>query len=183
MAGVALGFLGLPALIKSPTARPVPTETVYVTVTPSTPAASAPGPGPGASPAPGSSPSGSSTTPPQPPGATTTLTLPRDYGFRLREAAPVIERRSDALDFYRDSRTVWADNGGRIVALEPQEPGTLDTCRAVTRFVEQIPIDSLQTGTRFCFETGKGVLALVEVPKDGSEGGFVVLKVSLLGSR
>ncbi|MFE4265468.1 hypothetical protein [Streptomyces sp. NPDC056883] len=154
---------------------------MYVTVTPTAPAASAPGPG--ASPAPGSSPSGSSTPPPQAPGGATTLTLPRDYGFRLREAAPTVERRSDALDFYRDSSTVWADNGGRIVALEPQEPGTLDTCRAITRFIVKVPIASLQTGTRFCFETGKGALALVEVPKDGSEGGFVVLKVTLLGAR
>ncbi|MCP3755128.1 hypothetical protein [Streptomyces sp. TBY4] len=175
VAGVALGFLGLPALIKSPTARPVPTETVYVTVTPSAPAA--PGPGPSAS-GPGAS------TPPPPPGATTTLTLPKAYGFRLREAVPVVERVSKALDFYRDSsNSVWADNGGRIVALEPREPGTLDTCRAVTRFVEKIPIESLQTGARFCFETGKGALALVEVPKDGDAGGFVVLNVTLLGTR
>ncbi|MFE4633026.1 hypothetical protein ACFRJ1_06560 [Streptomyces sp. NPDC056773] len=173
MAGVALGFLGLPALIKSPTARPVPTETVYVTVTPTAPAASGPGPS-----APGP---GASTSPP--PDGVTTLTLPRDYGFRLRETAPVIERRSGALDFFRDSSTVWTANGARIVALEPQEPGTLDTCRTVTRFVEKVRIEALQTGTRFCFETGKGALALVEVPKDGDAATFVVLNVTLLGAR
>ncbi|MDD9377604.1 hypothetical protein M8Z33_13235 [Streptomyces sp. ZAF1911] len=78
---------------------------------------------------------------------------------------------------------MWADNGGRIVALEPQEPGTPATCRAVTRFVEKVRIESLQTGTRFCFETGKGAFALVEVPKDGDAAGFVVLDVTLLGSR
>lgn len=182
VAGVALGFLGLPALVKSPTARPAPTATVYVTVTPTPPAASTPGPpaaGPGAIP----SPNPSATVPSQPASGGTTLALAEGYGFRLRGAAPAVERYSGALDFYRNYAGVHVENNARIVALTAQETGTLETCKSVTRFVRSLDIDSLEAGMRFCFESGKGSLALVELPKNGDRTDSLELRITFLGTR
>ncbi|WP_426362589.1 hypothetical protein [Streptomyces sp. E-08] len=175
VAGVALGFLGLPALVKSPTARP---NTVYVTVTPTpTPTVAATTPTPVTSsslPAPSSSP---------PAVNGTAITLSTDYGFRLRGPAPTVERYVRTLDFYRDYDELWAISGSRIVALKPEEPGTLATCKSVTRFVGMIDIATLEAGNRFCFESGKGGLALVEAPQNGDPDDFLELTIQFLGTR
>ncbi|MFB7341566.1 hypothetical protein ACFCZ6_16050 [Streptomyces hydrogenans] len=178
VAGVALGFLGLPALVKSPTAR---TETVYVTVTPSpTPRVTQTSASPSASitPSPSTTPSSGLAD------GGTTITLSPDYGFRLRGPAPAVERYdAETLDFYRDYDGIWAINGSRIVALKPEEPGTLAMCRSVTRFIGGFELVGLEAGTRFCFESGKGVLALVEAPKNGNPDDFLDLKIQFLGNR
>ncbi|WP_318210399.1 hypothetical protein [Streptomyces sp. SJL17-1] len=180
---MALGFLGLPALVKSPTAR---TETVYVTVTPTptpTPTVAATTPSSSTSPSTSGapSPSAASSSPPAVDG--TTITLSQDYGFRLRGPAPAVERYVETLDFYRDYDELWAINGSRIVALKPEEPGTLATCKSVTRFIGGIDLETLEAGSRFCFESGKGGLALVEAPKNGDPDDFLDLTIQFLGNR
>ncbi|MFF5505606.1 hypothetical protein [Streptomyces roseolus] len=183
---MALGFLGLPALVKSPTAR---TETVYVTVTPSpppttTPTAAPAVPSTAASPGTGGAPSPSAAPSSHPAVDGTLITLSQDYGFRLRGPAPAVERYdADTLDFYRDFDEFWAINGSRIVALKPEEPGTLATYRSVTRFIGGIDLETLEAGSRFCFESGKGGLALVEFPKDGDPYDFLELTIQFLGNR
>ncbi|MFF6888684.1 hypothetical protein ACFY9F_36540 [Streptomyces sp. NPDC012421] len=113
------------------------------------------------------------------------LTFPHseDYGFRLRGPNPTLERNSNELDFYRNYSEVWATNGARIVVLKPEEPGTLATCKSVTRFVTHLLISSMEAGMRFCFESGKGALALVETPKNGDKDDFLDLMIQFLGNR
>ncbi|MEU3605677.1 hypothetical protein AB0E83_09505 [Streptomyces sp. NPDC035033] len=186
VAGVALGFLGLPALVKSPTAR---TETVYVTVTPTptpTPTVAATTPSSSASPSTSSTPSPPATTPPPAAGGGVTITLPEYYGFRLRGNVPVPlveDWEEEGLDFARGREVFEARGNSRIVVLKPEEPGTLATCRSVTRFVENIDLISMEAGMRFCFESGKGGLALVETPKNGDPDDFLELTIQFLGNR
>ncbi|WP_329619337.1 hypothetical protein OG357_01455 [Streptomyces sp. NBC_01255] len=113
------------------------------------------------------------------------LTFPpgEDYGFRLRGPDPTLERYSKALDFYREHDDVLADNNSRIIALKPEEPGTLATCKSVTRFITALIVDELEAGMRFCFESGKGAIALVESPNNGVLSDFLELKVQYLGQR
>ncbi|MER5966680.1 hypothetical protein [Streptomyces sp. NPDC002057] len=106
-----------------------------------------------------------------------------DYGFRLRGPNPTLERSSPVLDFYRESDDVIAQNDSRIVALKPEEPGTLATCKSVTRFITALNVDELEAGMRFCFESGKGAIALVEVPRNGERSDFLDLAVQYLGKR
>lgn len=180
VAGVALGFLGLPALIKSPTAR---TETVYVTVTPTTaPALAVPTPSSAVSPGTSGAPSTSS-SPTAFNGSVLTFPPGEDYGFRLRGPNPTLERYSKGLDFYRQHDDINAMNDSRIIALKPEEPGTLTTCTSVTRFVTVLVVEELEAGMRFCFESGKGAIALVEVPENGELSDFLDLTVQYLGNR
>ncbi|MFZ3492355.1 hypothetical protein ACODT5_03785 [Streptomyces sp. 5.8] len=46
-----------------------------------------------------------------------------------------------------------------------------------------LKIASLEAGMRFCFESGKGFLTLVEVGKDGDPEEFLDLKITFLGAR
>ncbi len=113
------------------------------------------------------------------------LTFPpgEDYGFRLRGPNPTLERYSNRLDFYRQHDDVNAANDSRIIALKPGEPGTLATCKSVTRFISTLVVEELEAGMRFCFESGKGAIALVEVPKNGELSDFLDLTVQYLGNR
>ncbi|MEV6199029.1 hypothetical protein AB0M64_03535 [Streptomyces sp. NPDC051771] len=87
------------------------------------------------------------------------------------------------MDFYRRHDDINAMNDSRIIALKPEEPGTLATCTSVTRFVTALVVEELEAGMRFCFESGKGAIALVEVPKNGELSDFLALTVQHLGNR
>ncbi|MFE7587101.1 hypothetical protein ACFU5Y_36725 [Streptomyces gardneri] len=156
---------------------------MYVTVTPT------PSPTPTVEPTTPSSSASPSSSPPATSSPTpfngTLLTFPssEDYGFRLRGPDPTLERYSNTLDFYREHDDVLAINDSRIIALKPEEPGTLATCRSVTRFVTALNVDELEAGMRFCFESGTGAIALVESPKNAALSDFLELTVQYLGKR
>ncbi|MFJ6432618.1 serine/threonine-protein kinase [Streptomyces sp. NPDC091416] len=51
--------------------------------------------------------------------------------------------------------------GGKLVLLDPGQQGSLDICRAETRFADDIGLEKLTKGRQVCVITGTGHLALV----------------------
>uniref|UniRef100_A0AAU2JXX4 Serine/threonine protein kinase n=1 Tax=Streptomyces sp. NBC_00049 TaxID=2903617 RepID=A0AAU2JXX4_9ACTN len=67
------------------------------------------------------------------------------------------------LFFYRD--TLFGDEkfgttNGKLVVLNNSEKGSLETCRAVTRFTEKIGLDQLTDGSQVCVLSQAGHIAL-----------------------
>ncbi|MFD6231385.1 protein kinase [Streptomyces sp. NPDC060232] len=59
--------------------------------------------------------------------------------------------------------------GGSMVLLDPGQEGSLATCRAETRFTENVYVNKLGPGRQICVTTGTGHLALVTVRGMSSE--------------
>ncbi|MFD9366968.1 serine/threonine-protein kinase [Streptomyces sp. NPDC060020] len=67
------------------------------------------------------------------------------------------------LFFYRD--TLFGDEkfgttNGKLVLLNNSEKGSLETCRAVTRFTEKVGLDQLTDGSQVCVLSKAGHIAL-----------------------
>ncbi|MFE7093732.1 serine/threonine-protein kinase [Streptomyces erythrochromogenes] len=67
------------------------------------------------------------------------------------------------LFFYRD--TLFGDEkfgstNGKLVVLNNSEKGSLETCRAVTRFTEKIGLDQLSDGSQVCVLSKAGHIAV-----------------------
>ncbi|MFJ7959917.1 serine/threonine-protein kinase [Streptomyces sp. NPDC096319] len=54
-------------------------------------------------------------------------------------------------------------SGGNLVLLDPGQEGTLEACRAETRFTQNIYVNKLSKGRQVCVTTGTGHLGLVTV--------------------
>ncbi|MEU2235115.1 serine/threonine-protein kinase [Streptomyces vietnamensis] len=54
-------------------------------------------------------------------------------------------------------------SGGNLVLLDPGQEGSLEACRAETRFTETIQVSKLSPGRQVCVTTGTGHLGLVTV--------------------
>ncbi len=59
--------------------------------------------------------------------------------------------------------------GGKLVLLDPSQQGSLETCRADTRFTENIATEKLSKGRQVCVFTGTGHIGLVTVQGFSSE--------------
>ncbi|RKN40365.1 serine/threonine-protein kinase [Streptomyces hoynatensis] len=71
-----------------------------------------------------------------------------DFGFN-----------SDLFDGYQ----LATSGDSTLVLLRPDEEGTLDTCRSVTRYTSVIDQESAPAGSRICLRTQAGDVALVTV--------------------
>lgn len=60
---------------------------------------------------------------------------------------------------YLDAETT----GGSLVLLDPGQEGSLETCRAETRFTESVYLEKISTGRQLCVTTGTGHLGLVTI--------------------
>ncbi|MGW4164134.1 protein kinase domain-containing protein [Streptomyces sp. NPDC004788] len=60
--------------------------------------------------------------------------------------------------------------GGNLVLLDPGQQGSLATCRAETRFTEEVYVNKLSPGRQLCVTTGTGHLGLVTVKAFSPEG-------------
>ncbi|MFJ9825079.1 protein kinase [Streptomyces sp. NPDC101160] len=60
--------------------------------------------------------------------------------------------------------------GGNLVLLDPGQEGSLATCRAETRFTEEVYVNKLSPGRQLCVTTGTGHLGLVTVKAFSPEG-------------
>ncbi|MYQ39764.1 Serine/threonine protein kinase [Streptomyces sp. LamerLS-316] len=58
---------------------------------------------------------------------------------------------------------------GKLVLLDPSQQGSLETCRADTRFTENIGTEKLSKGRQVCVFTGTGHIGLVTVQGFSSE--------------
>ncbi|MFE9726679.1 serine/threonine-protein kinase [Streptomyces sp. NPDC005794] len=52
---------------------------------------------------------------------------------------------------------------GKLVLLDPSQEGSLEACRADTRFTENVPTEKLSKGRQVCVITGTGHMGLVTV--------------------
>ncbi|MEU2248900.1 protein kinase [Streptomyces sp. NPDC019224] len=50
---------------------------------------------------------------------------------------------------------------GRLTLLDPGQQGSLDVCRAETRYADNIPVEDLSKGRQICVTSGAGHLALL----------------------
>ncbi|CAM5365856.1 serine/threonine-protein kinase [Streptomyces avidinii] len=89
------------------------------------------------------------------------------------------------LFYYRD--TLFGDEkfgtaNGKIVLLNNSEKGSLETCRAVTRFTEKIGLDQLTDGSQVCVlsKAGHITLATFRGRSGGkNETGFITLDLTV----
>ncbi|MFI1976252.1 hypothetical protein [Streptomyces wedmorensis] len=176
VAGLLLGFLGLPVFVHSPTAAPKTAPTVVTTTPaaePTTAEVSAPpttttvAPPPSTTPTPTGNPSDVYKI--------HTVDLTEDYGFALDKLRPV--SRDDQKEIYWYSSWLNTDTA-QFVALDRKEPGSYETCSTVTRFTDRFSVWS-NVGDRFCIIAPTGLIALAELTGGGRDAGFVRLKLTI----
>ncbi len=67
------------------------------------------------------------------------------------------------LFYYRDTlfgEEKFGTTNGKLVVLNNSEKGSLETCRAVTRFTEKVGLDQLTDGTQVCVLSKAGHIAV-----------------------
>ncbi|MFE4616931.1 protein kinase [Streptomyces sp. NPDC056747] len=73
-------------------------------------------------------------------------------------------------------------SGGNLVLLDPGQVGSLDVCRAETRFTQNVYVNKLSQGRQLCVTTGTGHMGLVTVkgisPED-SPSTYMTLDVTV----
>ncbi|MFI8966022.1 serine/threonine-protein kinase [Streptomyces sp. NPDC053493] len=73
-------------------------------------------------------------------------------------------------------------SGGNLVLLDPGQQGSLETCRAETRFTKEVYVNKLSRGRQVCVTTGSGHLGLVTVQgfsPEGSPSTYMTLDVTV----
>ncbi|MFI9050955.1 protein kinase [Streptomyces sp. NPDC053427] len=85
---------------------------------------------------------------------------------------PKAEGGSD-VDFQYDDNEYSDDSvsteTGKLVLLNPGQEGTLDTCRAETRFTTSIVSKQLSKGSQICLTTNYGTIALITYKRSAPE--------------
>ncbi|MFZ3472552.1 serine/threonine-protein kinase [Streptomyces sp. 4.24] len=87
------------------------------------------------------------------------------------------------LFYFRD--TLFGDekfgtSNGKLVLLNNSEKGSLETCRAVTRFTEKIGLDQLTDGSQVCVLSDAGHIALATYRgRSGAKESSLYIKVDL----
>ncbi|WP_306328188.1 hypothetical protein [Streptomyces venezuelae] len=173
VAGLLLGFLGLPVFLHSPTAAPKAAPTAASAPPVETTTASAPPPT--------TTPPETSRATPAPTGKasdvykTATVELTEEYGFALDNLRPVsyVNQR----EIYWSSSWLETDTA-QFVVLGRQEPGSYETCSTVTRFTNRVSILS-NVGDRFCVLAPNGLIALAEITGGGRDYGFFRLQLTI----
>ncbi|MFC9705610.1 protein kinase [Streptomyces sp. NPDC056943] len=73
-------------------------------------------------------------------------------------------------------------SGGNLVLLDPGQVGSLDVCRAETRFTQNVYVNKLSQGRQLCVTTGTGHMGLVTIkgisPED-SPSTYLTLDVTV----
>ncbi|MFB6875421.1 hypothetical protein [Streptomyces sp. NPDC056323] len=113
------------------------------------------------------------------------IDLPADYHLTLGDDDVRPQKGEDGgyeLSYdtgrYRDSETT----GGTLVLLDPGQVGSLDVCRAETRFTETIDLSTLSKGRQICVTTGTGHMGLVTVqglPSEDSPSEYMTLDLTV----
>ncbi|MER6028017.1 protein kinase [Streptomyces sp. NPDC001851] len=120
------------------------------------------------------------------------INIPLNYYVRFADSPPkpissdVGPRYEDSGDFYYDNYTSngkgVGSTGKKVVLLNNAEKGSLKTCRAETRYAEDVALDQLAPGTQLCVHTSSGHIALVTfkgtAPK-GDPSDYVSVDITL----
>ncbi|WP_026058261.1 hypothetical protein [Streptomyces sp. SS] len=173
VAGLLLGFLGLPVFVHSPTAAPKTAPTVATTTPAAEPTTASAPPTTTAAPSPSTTPT--PTGKPSDVYKIQTVELTEDYGFALDKLRPV--SRDDQTEIYWYSSWLNTDTA-QFVVLDRKEPSSYETCSTVTRFTNRFSVWS-NVGDRFCVIAPTGLIALAELTGGGRDAGFVQLKLTI----
>ncbi|PZT71958.1 MULTISPECIES: serine/threonine-protein kinase [unclassified Streptomyces] len=112
------------------------------------------------------------------------INLTRGYHLTFGDAEV---RPQDGVDgeyeLAYDSGYLEAESdGGKLTLLDPGQEGSLDVCRAETRFASSISIEKLSKGRQVCVTTGTGHMGLVtfqaKSPED-SPSDYITLDVTV----
>ncbi|MGW6686014.1 serine/threonine protein kinase [Streptomyces sp. NPDC054961] len=120
------------------------------------------------------------------------IDVPQNHELKLADNPPrPAEEPSGAgvmyghadLYYYRD--TLFGDEkvgsaNGKLVLLKDSEKGSLETCRAVTRFTEKIGLDQLTDGSQICVLSKAGHISVATYRgKSGSKESSTYIKLDL----
>ncbi|APU43816.1 serine/threonine-protein kinase [Streptomyces sp. TN58] len=114
----------------------------------------------------GSKPSAGNTRPDPAPADYKSVNLTAGYHLTLGEDPLRPQKGEDGgyeLSYDTGGYLDTESRGGSMVLLDPGQEGSLATCRAETRFTENVYVNKLGTGRQICVTTGTGHLALVTV--------------------
>lgn len=175
--GLLLGFFGLPAVVNSPTARvnaPVAQPAVTVTVTAPPPAGGTPAES-----------GGQGSTPPPAdakPISKVGIRMPTGYHVVLSDD-PIELREGYGGDLGYDSgmNLGFESSGGEFVALDRSQQGSLETCKADTRFADSINKSRLIKGAQVCVYTDSfiGLAIIREAPQERDGKEFVTFDLTV----
>jgi len=171
--GVVVGFLGLPAVLRSPTAKGPAVVTVTVTAPATT--SSAPiqsGTAGPSSPSPSVSSSAKATAP-----QTAEFDLVHGYGFNLDSSPirPVKTADSGTTDFeWSEFQDVLAASAGQMTNAGQT---TLEGCLESTRYSQFLSIYKVEIGQALCVITSTHV-GLIEVKGKDPDTTYMTLKVT-----
>ncbi|WP_190123029.1 hypothetical protein [Streptomyces inusitatus] len=179
VAGLLFGFFGLPVVVNSPTARALaptaqPTVTVTRTIEAEPPASSPTGSaGTASSGSDGSSAGGAA------PVTKTDIRMPTGY-YLLLSDNPIQLREGGNSDLSYNSG-VGLRSRGQMVKLDPGQKGTLEECRADTRYTDVIRNSALTGGTRICVQRNEHVALVTvrEAPQTRNDGKFVTFDITV----
>ncbi|WP_234435758.1 serine/threonine-protein kinase [Streptomyces sp. NRRL F-2747] len=124
------------------------------------------GTGKGAPSAPNASQSPAGATKAPEPVTRTGINLPENYTLRFGDAELRPQESGGSvgdLEFGGHSLPyrVRTQAGNHLVLLDPEQAGSLETCRDETRFADYIPLDKLSPGAQFCVLTRAGHIGLI----------------------
>lgn len=98
------------------------------------------------------------------------IDIPIDYFIRFGDTPPKpmnnggSTRNTEESDFYffqgNDDELIGSV-GSKVVVLDAQQQGTLQTCRTDTRFTRELGLSRVPTGTRLCVHSSAGNIALI----------------------
>ncbi|MEU5819618.1 serine/threonine-protein kinase [Streptomyces sp. NPDC047803] len=107
-------------------------------------------------------------------------------GYHLTFGDPEVRPQSgvdSGYDLTYESGYFEAESeDGRLTLLDPGQQGSLDVCRAETRYADNIPVEDLSKGRQICVTSGTGHLALLtyqgHAPED-SPSDYVTIDVTV----
>ncbi|OAR26623.1 hypothetical protein A8W25_31660 [Streptomyces sp. ERV7] len=99
------------------------------------------------------------------------ISIPRGYTVTFADEPPRPEKKDVfyegdfgyAEDIVNGDALATNQSKNTMALLDPAEPGSLDGCRANTRYTTSITKDKLGKGSRICVKTGSGHYGLVTV--------------------
>lgn len=165
LAGLILGFFGLPVVLNSPTARtPVAQPAVTVTVTAAPAINETP---PGSS----SAPSASTETAPI---TKNGIRMPDRYNLRLSDnPIQLHEGWGGDLTFY--GNTGLSSKEGKLVRLDAGQEGSRADCEADTRYTDTVDDEQLTKGSKICVLSNDHVgLVTIQAAPENRDGSLFV---------
>ncbi|MFG3528929.1 hypothetical protein ACGF8B_19565 [Streptomyces sp. NPDC047917] len=166
VAGLLLGFLGLPVVFNSPTARaPIPQPTVTVTATATAPQAPADN---------GPPPASGDPSPSTEPVTKNGIRMPDRFNLLLSDnPIKLHEGYGGDLSYYL--QTGLTSKQGKLVRLDPGADGSRAECESDTRYTDAVDDAQLTKGSKVCVLSNDHVaLVTIRAAPEERDGSYFV---------